>query len=201
MAYIALEGPEGCGKSTQAAILADRLDALVTREPGATKLGTQLRSLLLGLDQAAIGARAETLLMAADRAQHMDDVVLPALNAGRHVVSDRSVYSSMAYQGAGRELGVDSVRDLNQWALAGCWPDIVVLLDIDIEQARGRLGRELDRMEQEPMEFHQRVVDAYRSMAACNPSWLVVSAEGEVDQVAEKIWSGISGRLGHSSHS
>jgi len=195
MAYIALEGPEGCGKSTQAALLAARLDAVVTREPGATQLGTQLRSLLLDLDQAAIGARAETLLMAADRAQHIDEVVAPALEAGRHVVSDRSVYSSLAYQGAGRQLGVDEVRNLNQWALDGYWPDIVVLLDLDVEQARNRLRGNLDRMEQESGGFHQRVVDAYRTMAACDSNWLVVSAEGEIDQVAEKVWSAIAGRL------
>lgn len=197
MAYIVFEGPEGSGKSTQARLLASRLNAVLTREPGGTALGAKLRALLLSVDEAPIGARAEVLLMAADRAQHMEDVVAPALGEGRHVVADRSVYSSMAYQGAARGLGIDAVAELNQWALDGRWPDLAILLDITVEAAASRLERSLDRLESEGDSFHQRVAAAYRQMAAHNSEqWLVVSADQPVEIVAEKVWAGVVERLG-----
>ncbi|MDA3039335.1 MAG: dTMP kinase, partial [Actinomycetota bacterium] len=138
---MAFEGGEGAGKSTQARRLASRIDAVITREPGGTDLGSKLRRLLLEPGQAVIGARAETLLMAADRAQHLDEVVLPALRSGRHVVSDRTAFSSLAYQGGGRDLGVDEVRAINEFALCGRWPDAVVLLDVPRVVGHDRLGR------------------------------------------------------------
>ena len=203
MTYVAFEGGEGSGKSTQAKILASRLDdAVVTREPGATSLGARLRELLLTTENMAIGARAETLLMAADRAQHVADVVRPALADGKVVISDRSVFSSLAYQGGGRELGIDEVRSINDWVLDGCWPDIVVLLDVDRETARARLHRSLDRLEQASENFHLRVSDSFRQMAADDPQrWIVVPADQPVDDVAVEVWAAISGRLGRSSGS
>ena len=195
MAYIAFEGGEGSGKSTQARLLAERLDAVLTREPGGTELGSGLRSLLLDTGQAPIGIRAETLLMAADRAQHMLEVVAPALAASRHVVSDRSAFSSLAYQGGGRQLGVEPVRAVNDWAMEGRWPDIVVLLDLDREAARSRLDRQLDRLEQEDDAFHQRVRCAYLELAT-DPAWIVVRADGPVDGVAEMVWAEVEPRLG-----
>ena len=188
MAYIVFEGGEGSGKSTQARLLAERIDAVLSREPGGTELGAKLRKLLLQPGQAPISSRAETLLMAADRAQHMEQVVAPALAAGRHVVSDRSVYSSLAYQGGGRGLGVDAVRQLNQWALDGRWPDIVVLLDLELSSARSRLTSGLDRLEQEDIAFHQRVRSTYLELAATDQKWVVVNANQTIDEVSVEVW-------------
>ncbi len=194
--WIAFEGGEGSGKSTQAALFAERIDAVLTREPGATPLGVQLRSLLLSPKTGTIDAHAETLLMAADRAQNLRDVVLPALADGRHVVTDRSVYSSMAYQGEGRQLGFDAVREVNQWALGDHWPDLVVLLDIDFAQARARLGDSLDRFEQEGETFHRSIFDAYRKLASLEPDrWVTVDASGDQQRVAEDLWQKVSPRL------
>jgi len=195
VAYIAFEGGEGSGKSTQARRLTARLDAVHTREPGGTELGDRLRSLLLDPGEAPVGARAETLLMAADRAQHIHQIVRPALAAGRHVVSDRSVYSSLAYQGGGRELGVDAVRQLNDWALDGCWPDLVVLLDLPLDAARGRLRRGLDRLEQEAASFHERVRRTYLDLAAAEDRWVVIDASAPIDTVAEQVWSAVDAAL------
>ncbi|MEM8924180.1 MAG: dTMP kinase [Actinomycetota bacterium] len=197
MTYIVFEGGEGSGKSTQARRLVDRLgrDAVLTREPGATPLGAQLRSLLLDPGGDPVAARTETLLMAADRAQHMAEVVRPALDAGRHVVSDRSVFSSLAYQGGGRQLGVDAVRRLNAWALDGTWPDVVVLLELDLDAAGARLDRSLDRLEQEGDAFHGRSNEVYRKLAA-NEDWIVVPADGTVDEVSDRVWAALDERLG-----
>lgn len=194
--YIAFEGGEGCGKSTQAAIVAERLDAVLTREPGATPLGVELRRLLLGTGDWSVGHRAEALMMAADRAQHLVEVVGPALAAGRHVVSDRSAYSSLAYQGGGRELGIETVRGVNDWAIGGRWPDIVVYLRVDREVARARLDRSLDRLEREGEAFHQRVSASFDRLAGAEPGrWLTVEADGSVDEVAERVWAALEPRL------
>lgn len=195
--YIAFEGGEGSGKSTQASLLAERLDAVLTREPGGTGLGARLRELLLNTTDVGIGARSEALMMAADRAQHLDEVVRPALASGRHVVSDRTAYSSMAYQGGGRELGIDTIRQLNDFAVDGRWPDIVVLLTVPADAARSRLGRDLDRIEQAGDGFHQRVVDAFAEMAAADPNcWVVVDGQESIDVVAERVWRAVEQRLG-----
>lgn len=190
MTYLAFEGGEGSGKSTQARLLAERIDAVLTHEPGATALGQRLRSLLLDPDGAPVDARTETLLMAADRAQHMAEVVRPALAEGRHVVSDRSVFSSLAYQGGGRGLGVETVRDLNQWALDGTWPDIVVFLDVHLDAARSRLDRRLDRLEQEHLSFHRRILCTYRQLATAD-NWFTVEADGSVEDVAQRVWAAV----------
>lgn len=191
--YVAFEGGEGSGKSTQARLLADRVGAVVTREPGATRLGAELRRLVLNPDEAPVGARAETLMMAADRAQHLEELVLPSLADGHHVVSDRSAYSSLAYQGGGRELGVEQVRNLNDWAVAGCWPDAVVFLDMSPAAAQSRLDRTLDRLEQEADAFHERVQDTFRSLAQSEPAiWHVVPGDGSIDEVAVAVWSALA---------
>ncbi len=187
-AYIAFEGGEGSGKSTQAARVADELDAVLTREPGGTPLGAQLRGLLLTADSHQVGPRAEALMMAADRAQHLQELVLPTLAKGRHVVSDRSAYSSLAYQGGGRELGVDNVRAVNDWAIYGRWPDIVVYLRVPREVAIGRLNRDLDRFEQEDEWFHVRVGDAFDRLAAEDPDrWIVIDGTRSVDEVSAEV--------------
>ncbi|MGB5756508.1 MAG: dTMP kinase [Acidimicrobiales bacterium] len=187
-AYIAFEGGEGSGKSTQAALVAERLDAVLTREPGGTPLGGRLRALLLHSDTHRVGPRAEALMMAADRAQHLQDVILPALSEGRHVVSDRSAYSSLAYQGGGRELGIDNIRAVNEWAVYGRWPDVVVYLRVPREVAVGRLNRSLDRFEQEDEWFHVRVGDAFDRLAAEDPDrWIVVDGTRTVDEVSHEV--------------
>lgn len=199
--YVAFEGGEGSGKSTQAAILARRIGALFTREPGGTELGQALRGLLLNPGEAPVGARAETLMMAADRAQHLVDVVLPTLRAGRSVVSDRSAYSSLAYQGGGRELGVEPVRAVNEWALDGRWPDYVVFLDCDLETSQARLGSTLDRLEQEGLDFHRRVRQTYLTLADAPRSgdhpttWFTVSARGSIDEVAAAVWARVEDQV------
>ena len=200
--YIAFEGGEGAGKSTQVRLLATRLLELdgrapvVTHEPGATALGQRLRELLLGVDQAPIGPRAETLLMAADRSQHMPEVVRPALDEGRHVISDRTAYSSLAYQGGGRSLGVDQVRAVNDWALDGLWPDLVVLLDCAPDAMASRRARALDRLEAEADGFHDRVRATFRALAAAEVDrWVVVDATPSIDQVAAAVWAEVDRRL------
>ncbi|MDH3300476.1 MAG: dTMP kinase [Acidimicrobiia bacterium] len=194
--YIAFEGGEGSGKSTQASLLAERLDAVLTREPGGTGLGSRLRELLLNTTDVPIGARSEALMMAADRAQHLDQVIVPALASGRHVVSDRSAFSSMAYQGGGRKLGVDRIQQLNDFAIDGRWPDVVVLLTVPPDAARSRLDRDLDRIEQAGEGFHQRVVDAFTEMAAADPDrWVIVNGEGSIHEVAERVWQALQIRL------
>jgi dTMP kinase len=195
--YIAFEGGEGCGKSTQARLLAARLGAVLTFEPGATALGAELRRLLLTPGGAPIAARSEALLMAADRAQHVESVVRPALAAGRPVVSDRSAYSSLAYQGGGRGLGLGAVRALNDWVLEGCWPDLVVLLDLDPVVANDRLGRDRDRLEREGDTFHRAVRDAFRQLADDEPErFVVLDASRGVEELAGEVWDEVSTRWG-----
>lgn len=185
---IALEGGEGCGKSTQAALLANRLGAVLTREPGGTAVGERVRDLLLDPALVNLDPRAEALFMAAARAQHVAEVIAPALAAGRDVVTDRYAHSSLAYQGFGRGLDVAAVRALSDFATDGLWPDVVVLLDVPEDVAAGRLGA-LDRFEAAGADFHQRVVEGFRALAAEDPDrWVVVPGVGSVDEVAERVW-------------
>ncbi len=191
--YIALEGGEGCGKSSQAKRLARRLDAVLTREPGGTSLGAELRQLLLSPELPEIGARAEALLMAADRAEHMDLVVLPALSAGRHVVSDRSVYSSLAYQGGARGLGAQEVLAMNQFGLQGVLPDLVLLLQADPDVARARMKALPDRLEAAGQRFHAEVARTYADLAQAEPErFLTVSANESFGEVESAIWDAIA---------
>ena len=187
--YIAFEGAEGCGKSTQAARLAEAIGATLTRETGGTDIGARLRELLHDTSVHNLDPRAEALITAADRAQHIAEVVAPSLAAGRSVVSDRSVYSSLAYQGYGRELDVDEIRHLNEWGTNGVWPTTVVFLDTPDDVIAERMSRrDLDRFEAAGAAFHARVLDGFRAMAAADPMhWITVQAVGSVDQVAVEI--------------
>jgi len=186
--FIAFEGGEASGKSTQAARLAAELGAVLTREPGGTGVGERIRDLLLDIATEGLDARAEALLMAAARAQHVAEVIRPALEAGRHVVTDRFIGSSLAYQGYGRRLSVDDVRRISAWATDDLEPDLVVLLDVPDEVAAERLGSDRDRLEAEGAEFHQRVAAGFRALAAADPvHWTVVDGIGTVDEVAERV--------------
>lgn len=195
--FVAFEGGEASGKSTQAATLAARLGAVLTREPGGTAVGSHIRALVLDPAHAALDTRAEALLLAADRAQHVREVVEPALSAGRHVVSDRFSGSTLAYQGHGHGLDQDELAWLSGWASRGLEPDIVVLLDVDAEVATGRQeGNTLDRMESILADFHERVRAGYRSLAAADPHrWAVVDGTAPVDDVAALVWEAVAGRL------
>lgn len=197
-AYIAFEGPEGCGKSTQAAVLAEAIGAVLTRETGGTAVGARLRDILHDVSVDDLDARAEALMVAADRAQHLATVVRPALAAGRHVVSDRTVYSSLAYQGYGRGLDLETVRRINDWAIDGCWPDLVILLDVPGELIDERLmTRHLDRFEREGSDFHRRVAAGFATMAAADPDhWVVVPATDRRDTVAATVRRIVAERLG-----
>lgn len=194
---IAFEGGEGTGKSTQAALMAERLDAVFTREPGGTAIGSRIRGLVLDPANQELADRAEALLMAADRAQHVAELIRPALDAGRIVVTDRFAGSSLAYQSYGRGLPLDEVEQLSRWATDGVWPDLVVLLDVPEEVSEARLGVERDRMEEVGDGFHQRVVAGFRALAAADPDrWVVVDGTGTVDEVADRVWAAIAPRVG-----
>jgi dTMP kinase len=197
--WIALEGGEGSGKSTQARVLADTLGALLTREPGGTPVGERIRSVLLDPAERGLDARAEALLMAADRAAHMAAVVGPALAAGRAVVSDRSAWSSLAYQGYGRGLHLDELRRLSDWAMAGRWPDLAVLVVVPEDVVAARLsaaGRPADRFEAEDPGFHRRVHQGFLALAASEPDrWAVVDGTGSVEDVGARVIAAVTSRV------
>ena len=189
---IALEGIDGCGKSTQARIVSERLGALSTFEPGATALGASLRALLLGRDGAPVADRAEALLMAADRAQHVAEVIVPELESGRWVVTDRFAASTLAYQGFGRGLDREELAALVGWATDGLRPDLTVLLDLPVSVAAARRTGTVDRMESEASAFHQRVADGYLALAeSADDPWLVVDATEAPESVAAVIWGAV----------
>lgn len=195
--YIAFEGVEGCGKSTHVKRLAAYLDAVVTREPGGTAIGTTLREIMANTANTHLSPRAEALLMSADRAQHLHELVVPALESGRHVVSDRSVYSSLAYQGYGRQLDLDQLRRFNDFAIASRWPDLVVYLRVDLAAVRARLEkRDTDRFEREDDEFFRRVMNGFDQLAEREPDrWLVIDARPPKDELELTIRRAVCERL------
>ena len=175
---IAFEGADGTGKSTQARLLADRLGAVLTREPGGTPLGEILRSIVLDPAGVAPADRAEALIIAAARAQLVAEVLRPALEAGRDVVTDRYIASSVAYQGYGRGLGADEVAAVSAFATDGLAADLVA------------------RIEQAGVDFRSRVIAGYRAMADAEPDrWVVVDGNGTVDEVADRVAAAVAERL------
>ncbi|MGI5277866.1 dTMP kinase [Streptomyces rochei] len=191
--FIALEGGDGAGKSTQAEALAEWIrgkghEVVLTREPGATPVGKRLRSILLDVSSAGLSHRAEALLYAADRAEHVDTVVRPALERGAVVISDRYIDSSVAYQGAGRDLSPTEIARINRWATNGLVPHLTVLLDVLPEAARERFTEAPDRLESEPAEFHARVRSGFLALAAADPGrYLVVDAGQEPEAVTTVV--------------
>lgn len=202
--FIVFEGTEGAGKSTQQALLVASLQragwrVVATREPGGTDVGRQIRRLLLHPDNCAILAETEALLYAADRAQHVREVIRPALAGGEAVVCDRYVDSSRAYQSAGRGLPAETVDALQEVATGGLMPDLRILLDLPVEIGleRRRASAEVDRIDAEHRSFHERVRTAFRSFAAADPDgWLVIDAAAERDAVAGRIAREVTRRLG-----
>jgi dTMP kinase len=191
--FVVLEGPDGCGKSTQVRLLVERLRAeghgvVATREPGATPAGAVIRSLVLG--DGDIDPRTEALLIAADRAEHVAKVIRPALARGAVVVSDRYVPSSLAYQGVARGLGVEAVERLSAGATDGLEPDLVVVFDVGPEVAAIRMAASPDRLEREA-GFQEDVRRAYRDLAASH-GWHLVDGSAPVDQIAGEVWKLVS---------
>ena len=182
------EGGEACGKSTQARALAYSLGAIFTFEPGATELGAWVRNVVLDPATRSLDARAEALLIAADKAQHVAEIIEPALAAGRSVVCDRYVASAIAYQGYGRGLDIASLSSALAFATGGLVPDLTILLEVPDATAQARLGSKRDRLEAETAAFHRRVSDGFRALAAADPiGWLVVDGAGTVEEVSARL--------------
>lgn len=195
--FIVLEGGDATGKSTQALLLARRLredgrEVVTTFEPGATRVGQRLRGLVL---EEQLDPRAEALMIAADRAQHVAEVVRPALELGADVVSDRFVPSSLAYQGVARGLGVEEIWRLSDWATGTLEPDLVIVLDTHEDVIRTRKRGPDDRLEREGSAFQQRVLGAYRELAERH-GWVLIDAHGDVDEVAQRVWQAVQAGLG-----
>ncbi len=196
--YVAFEGIEGAGKSTVAEHVGERLEAdgrtvVRVREPGGTAVGERIRSILLGHDLAP-ESWTEALLFAASRAQLAAEVVAPALANGAWVLSDRSVYSSLAYQGAGRKLGIDEVRSANEPGLMGVWPSLVILLSVDPSEGLRRqdVG---DRIGDEGVEFQRRVAEGFADIAASEPDrFVIIDAENPLDDVVAAVYREIRSR-------
>lgn len=190
--FIAFEGGDGAGKSTQVTRLAAALEeagreVVRTRQPGGTALGSALRDLVLHGD--AITPRAEALIFAADKAQHVEEVILPSLERGAVVITDRYTASSIAYQGAGRDLGATEIADVQSWAVGGLVPHLTVLVDIDPGEGRRRRGAEHDRMESEADAFHERVRGHFLALAEAAPArYLVVDGSAAPEEIARLVW-------------
>ncbi|MFO7154282.1 MAG: dTMP kinase [Caldicoprobacter oshimai] len=194
--FITFEGPDGAGKTTQVKLLERHLrqrgyDVLVTREPGGTPVGEEIRKILLNRNYKDMDAVTEMYLYAASRAQHVRQVIKPALNEGKMVLCDRFVDSSVAYQGFGRGLGMDVVEAVNRYALGGIVPDLTLFLNIRPEDAlaRGRIrSEELDRLESEELEFHRRVYQGFLALQKKYPERIKeVDASRSIDEVFEQV--------------
>jgi len=201
--FVTLEGGDGVGKTTQARLLEEWLagqgrTVVRTREPGGTEVGVLIRDIVLH-HRGNVAPRAEALLYAADRAHHIETVVRPAIARGEVVIQDRYLDSSVAYQGAGRVLDADEVRDLSLWAADGLLPQVTVLLDLDPTAARARLDADdkpFDRLEAEKHDFHARVRSAFLALAASEPErFLVLDASRPVDEIAAAIRERVSSVL------
>ena len=211
--FITFEGIEGCGKSTQSRKAWDLLrqrgvPALWTRQPGGCDLGVRLRALLLGREGEGLRPLSELFLYLADRAQHVAEVIRPALDAGKVVLCDRYTDSTVAYQGYGRGLDVSLLHQLNAVAVDGCHPELTLILDLPVETGlararnrnadQGQTDRE-GRFESEETAFHQRIRDGYLALAEENPGrYAVIPAHGPPDEVFQRVWTAVRSRLGNS---
>lgn len=191
--FITIEGPDGSGKSTQIQFMKtyfeeNGLECLFTREPGGTLIGEKLRNIILDKENAEMCDMTEALLYAASRAQHVEELIKPALAAGKIVVCDRFIDSSMAYQGYGRHLG-DSVRVINEYAVNGCMPDVTFLMELDPSIGKSRIREDVqDRLELEKIEFHQLVFEGYQEIAKTYPERFVcIDAAREKEMIRDDI--------------
>ncbi|MGB0100603.1 MAG: dTMP kinase [Nocardioides sp.] len=201
--FVCFEGGEGSGKSTQSRRLADWLEregyaALLTFEPGDTAVGRTLREIVLSPETGELSDRTEALLYAADKSEHVDTVVAPALARGEVVITDRYVDSMLAYQGAGRALDLAEVEDVARWATHDLRPHLTVVLDLEPEHGLGRF-EERDRIEGESLEFHQRVRDGFLRMAKADPDhYLVLDARSAVDEITDQVRAAVVPLLGQA---
>jgi dTMP kinase len=197
--FVVFEGGEASGKSTQANRLSTALPARLTREPGGTPLGEALRPMALFASNGPIDARTELLLMVAARAEHVARVIRPSLEAGEHVVCDRFSGSTIAYQGYGRGLPIEDVIAACELATGGLQPDLNVLLDITVADARARRSRADDQIESAGAEFHHRVREGFRTIAAADPlRWVIIDASKQPDEVEKAVHGVLRERLGAS---
>lgn len=201
--FITLEGPEGSGKTIQARTLADHLraqghDALLTREPGGTSIGDQIRRVLGALDNTSMRPSTEFLLFSASRAQHVDEVIRPHLEAGGVVVCDRYYDSSLAYQGYGHGLDLHALREITRFATVGLAPDLTLLLDMEAETGlnRRRSDGNWNRLDSYELAFHRRVRQGYLKLAAAEPErWIVIDASPSIADVQQRIQAVVEARL------
>lgn len=194
--FIAVEGMDGSGKSTQIAMLKERFqtlnkEVLVTREPGGTRIGEMIREMLLDAANQEMMSRTEALLYAASRAQHVEEVIIPATKQGRIVISDRFVISSYVYQGIARGLGLEAVKQINDFATGGRMPDVTIFLFVKEETAiqRKKVQKELDRLESEAISFHEKVNKGFVEIAqGYSYPKIIVQADSSPEEVHTKIW-------------
>lgn len=206
--FITFEGPEGCGKSTQLRLLASWLlargvEPIVTREPGGTRIGEQVRALLHNPDHTEMTAETEILLYSAARAQHVAQVIRPALEAGKIVLCDRFYDSTFAYQGHGRGLSMEALRQITTFATRGLAPDLSLYLDVPPEvglRRRETGGEEMNRLDRETLAFHQRVREGYLALLKEEPSrWRTIDATGSIDEVQTAVRSVVMETIGREN--
>lgn len=200
---IALEGPDGCGKTTQIQLLDNYFkikgfDVIKTREPGGTAISEKIRNIILDNNNNEMSNMCEALLYAASRAQLADEVIKPALNSGKMVICDRFVYSSMVYQGIGRELGMDAIKSINEAALRGLEADIVFMITIPYEQGleRKRNQRELDRLENVGDNFHKKVFEGYSKICEIYDKIIVIDGNRSIEEIHDEIITHIEQKIG-----
>lgn len=201
--FITFEGCEGCGKTTQAAMLRDHLagkgrDVVLVREPGGTGIGQRIREMLLDPELPPLAPIAEALLFAADRTQQVRDVIRPALQRGATVIGDRYTDSSLAYQGVGRGCGLEPVKNLNDWATGGLEPNLTIFLDLPVKESlsRAAAGSDPDRIERESLEFHENVMHAYGMLRRIfSYRYVTVDATGPPEAVHERVVAEASRKL------
>ena len=189
--FIVLDGPDGCGKSTQSKMLTERLKGQGVRvenfrDPGTTAIGEKIREILLNPEHAAMSVRTELLLYMAARAQLWEEKIAPALNAGKCVVMDRWISSTCAYQGYAGGFGAENVLQLGRSCLERLWPDLTILLDVDLKTAAERMDRQLDRMEQKGTEFHKKVREGFLQLAE-QKNVTVIDASTDIEKVHQEV--------------
>jgi dTMP kinase len=190
--FIVLDGPDGCGKTTQVTLLAEWLNkqgvqVLTLRDPGATAIGEKVRQILLNPEHVAMGVRTELLLYMAARAQLWEEKIAPALEQGKCVLLDRWLSSTCAYQGYAGGFGIENVIKVAEGCLERVWPDLIIILDADIQTAAKRLDKNLDRMEQKGQEYHKKVRQGFLELAKDNSSIVIADGTEDIEKVRKKI--------------